>query len=95
MTGDPQACMAGIVFAKFMMPINRGETIMFSRIGVITMRFLANGLQIYLWLIYWNGVMYLLIRLADLRAKHLIECHINGHFLTKVVSAGTAPSCRW
>ena len=38
--------------------------------------------------------MYLLIRLADLRAKHLIECHINGHFLTQVAVSwhGAIPS---
>ena len=66
-----QACMAGIVFAKFMMPINRGETIMFSKNALITMR---------------NGVLYLLVRLADLRDNHLIECHINGHFLSRVVT---------
>ena len=28
-----QACMAGIVFAKFMMPMSRGETIMFSKVS--------------------------------------------------------------
>ena len=32
-----------------------------------------------------NGALYLLVRLADLRMKHLIECHVNGHFLMKVV----------
>ena len=31
-----------------------------------------------------NGALYLLVRLADLRMKHLIECHVNGHFLMKV-----------
>lgn len=67
-----QACMAGIVFAKFMMPISRSETIMFSKNAVITMR---------------NGSLYLLVRLADLRSKHLIECHVNGHFLSKVVTS--------
>jgi len=66
-----QACMAGIVFAKFMMPMSRGETIMFSKNALITMR---------------NGALYLLVRLADLRMKHLIECHVNGHFLMKVVT---------
>ena len=31
-----------------------------------------------------NGALYLLVRIADLRMKHLIECHVNGHFLMKV-----------
>jgi len=66
-----QACMAGIVFAKFMMPMSRGETIIFSKNALITMR---------------NGALYLLVRIADLRMKHLIECHVNGHFLMKVVT---------
>ena len=42
-----QACMAGLVFAKFLMPISRGETIMFSKNALITMR---------------NGALYLLVR---------------------------------
>lgn len=33
-----QACMAGIIFAKFTVPRNRGETIVFSKNAVITMR---------------------------------------------------------
>jgi len=66
-----QACMAGLVFAKFLMPISRGETIMFSKQALVTMR---------------NGALYLLVRLADLRANHLIECHVNGHLLSKVVT---------
>jgi len=65
------ACMCGIVFAKFMMPTSRGETITFSKNALITMR---------------NGVFYLLVRLGDLRPKHLIECHVNGHFVTTVTT---------
>ena len=42
-----QACMAGIVFAKFTKPSHRGETIMFSKNALITMR---------------NGALYLLVR---------------------------------
>ena len=26
---------------------------------------------------------YLMVRLADLRPSHLIECHVSGHFLAK------------
>ncbi len=33
-----QACMAGIIFAKFTVPRNRGETIVFSKNAVITIR---------------------------------------------------------
>ena len=46
-----QACMAGIVFAKFTKPTHRGETIMFSRNALISRR---------------NGDLYLMVRLAHL-----------------------------
>ena len=46
-----QACMAGIVFAKFTKPTSRGETIMFSRNALISRR---------------NGRLYLLVRLSPL-----------------------------
>jgi len=63
-----QACMAGIVFAKFTKPSHRGETIMFSKNALISLR---------------NGSLYLMVRLTDLRPSHLIECHVSGHFLAK------------
>jgi len=63
-----QACMAGIVFAKFTKPINRGETIMFSKNALITLR---------------NGALYLILRVGDIRPTHLIECHVSGHMLRK------------
>ena len=47
-----QACMAGIIFAKFTVPRNRGETIIYSKNALITMR---------------NGALYLLCRVTDLR----------------------------
>ena len=47
-----QACMAGIVFAKFTKPTGRAETLMFSKNALITLR---------------NGSLYLLVRLADVR----------------------------
>ena len=33
-----QACMAGIVFAKFTKPAHRGKTILFSDQALVTMR---------------------------------------------------------
>ena len=47
-----QACMAGIVFAKFTKPSHRGETIMFSKNALITLR---------------NGILYLVVRVGDIR----------------------------
>ena len=61
--------MAGIVFAKFTKPTHRGETIMFSKNALISRR---------------NGNLYLLVRLGDLRASHLIGCHVSGYLLTRV-----------
>jgi len=63
-----QACMAGIVFAKFTKPTSRAATILFSKNALITLR---------------NGSFYLVVRLADLRPTHLIECHVSGHFMAK------------
>eukprot|EP00092_Neocalanus_flemingeri_P101433 GFUD01129691.1.p1 GENE.GFUD01129691.1~~GFUD01129691.1.p1 ORF type:complete len:448 (-),score=102.64 GFUD01129691.1:27-1238(-) len=63
-----QACMAGIVFAKFTKPTGRAETLMFSKNALITLR---------------NGAFYLVVRLADLRPTHLIECHVSGHFMAE------------
>jgi len=62
------ACLAGIFFAKFTKPTSRGETVMFSKNALISMR---------------DGVLYLLVRLGDLRQSHLLECHVSGHFLSK------------
>lgn len=56
-----QACMAGIIFAKFTVPRNRGETIMFSKNAVITMR---------------NGALMILCRISDLRKASLLEAHV-------------------
>ena len=61
--------MAGIVFAKFTKPTHRGETIMFSKNALISRR---------------NGNLYLLVRLGDLRASHLIGCHVSGYLLNRV-----------
>ena len=84
--------MAGIVFAKFMMPMSRGETIIFSKVISIFPQFLQkhknmpwkNHFTQNALITMRNGALYLLVRIADLRMKHLIECHVNGHFLMKV-----------
>ena len=83
--------MAGIVFAKFMMPMSRGETIIFSKV-ISSPQFLQkhkytplkNHFPQNALITMRNGALYLLVRIADLRMKHLIECHVNGHFLMKV-----------
>ena len=56
-----QACMAGIIFAKFTVPRARGETIIFSKNAVITMR---------------NGALMILCRISDLRRASLLEAHV-------------------
>lgn len=56
-----QACMAGIIFAKFTVPRARGETIVYSKNAVITKR---------------NGALYLLCRVSDLRKSSLLEAHV-------------------
>lgn len=56
-----QACMAGIIFAKFTVPRARAETIVFSKNAVITLR---------------NGALYLLCRVSDLRKSSLLEAHV-------------------
>jgi len=66
-----QACMAGIVFAKFTKPTNRAETILFSKNAVISMR---------------NGAFYLLCRIGDLRQTHLLESHVSGLMVKKEVT---------
>ena len=56
-----QACMAGIIFAKFTVPRTRGQTIIFSKNAVVSMR---------------NGVLYLMCRVSDLRKTSLLEAHV-------------------
>jgi hypothetical protein len=53
-----QACLAGIVFAKFTKPTNRAETILFSTNALITIR---------------NGSYYLLCRIGDLRWGLIVQ----------------------
>ena len=66
-----QACMAGIIFAKFTVPRARGETIVYSKNAVITLR---------------NGALYLLCRVSDLRKSSLLEAHIRMLFIHKEVT---------
>ena len=63
--------MAGIVFAKFTKPTSRAETIMFSRHALVTMR---------------NGALYLLVRLADMRATRLIGCVVTGQLVSQLTT---------
>lgn len=56
-----QACMAGIIFAKFTVPRKRGETIIFSKNMVISMR---------------NGALFLMCRISDIRKYSLLEAHV-------------------
>ena len=63
--------MAGIIFAKFTVPRARGETIVYSKNAVITIR---------------NGALYLLCRVSDLRKSSLLEAHIRMLFVKKEVT---------
>jgi potassium inwardly-rectifying channel subfamily J len=55
-----QACMAGIVFAKFTKPTMRAETILFSKNALITMR---------------NSSFFLVCRIGDLRYFQLSQLY--------------------
>ena len=66
-----QACMAGIIFAKFTVPRKRGQTLVFSKNAVITMR---------------NGSLYLICRLCDLRKSSLLEAHVRMVIVRKEVT---------
>ena len=65
-----QACMAGIVFAKFTKPTMRAETILFSKNALVTLRqeqiFIKTEIIRKLHF-YRNGSLYLVCRIADLR----------------------------
>ena len=66
-----QACMAGIIFAKFTVPRKRGQTIVFSKNAVITQR---------------NGSLYLICRVCDLRKSSLLEAHVRMVIIKKEVT---------
>merc|ERR1711971_1532803 len=66
-----QACMAGIIFAKFTVPRKRGQTLVFSKNAVIPMR---------------NGSLYLISRVCDLRKSALLEAHVRMVIIKKEVT---------
>ena len=66
-----QACMAGIIFAKFTVPRKRGQTLVFSKNAVITQR---------------NGALYLICRVCDLRKSSLLEAHVRMVIIKKEVT---------
>ena len=74
-----QACMAGIIFAKFTVPRARGETIIYSKNAVITLR---------------NGALYLLCRVSDLRKSSLLEAHVRMLFVKKEVTGDSQEAKR-
>ncbi len=53
--------MAGIIFAKFTVPRNRGQTIYFSKNAVISLR---------------NGMLQLMCRITDLRKYSLLDARV-------------------
>ena len=63
--------MAGIIFAKFTVPRKRGQTLVFSKNAVITMR---------------NGSLYLISRVCDLRKSALLEAHVRMVIIKKEVT---------
>ena len=64
-----QACMAGILFAKFTTPTSRAETIIFSKNALITLR---------------NGSLYLVIRVADLRCRFINQMMLQAALLDQL-----------
>ena len=66
-----QACMAGIIFAKFTVPRKRGVSVVFSKNAVITMR---------------NGALYLICRVCDMRKSALLEAHVRMVIIRKEVT---------
>jgi len=64
-----QACMAGVVFAKLARPKSRASTVVFSKNAVITMR---------------NKELFLLFRVGNIRASHLLEAHVRAQMVHKV-----------
>lgn len=66
-----EACMTGIVFAKFTKPTHRAKTILFSNNALVTMR---------------NGAFYLLCRVGDLQPTHLIESHISAYMVRRSIT---------
>jgi len=66
-----QACMAGVVFAKLARAKSRASTVVFSKTAVITMR---------------NKELFLLFRVGNIRASHLLEAHVRAQMVHKVTT---------
>ena len=66
-----QTCMARIIFAKFTVSRKQGQTLVFSKNAVITMR---------------NGSLYLISRVCDLRKSALLEAHVRMVIIKKEVT---------
>ena len=65
------AAMAGIFFGKFTIPTARGETIIFSRNALVTMR---------------NGMLYLIFNVTDIKRVPLIDVHARLIFIHTVTT---------
>ena len=65
--------MAGIVFAKFTKPSHRGETIMFSKNALISLR---------------NGSLYLMVRLDDTNTNSIANANANANTNTIQIPGG-------
>lgn len=61
--------MAGVVFAKLARAKCRASTVVFSRHAVVTSR---------------NGGLFLLFRVGNIRASHLLEAHVRAQMVHKV-----------
>ena len=71
--------MLGLIFAKLSRPHRRRGTILFSRHAVIGPR---------------DGKLYLMLRIADLRKKQLIESHVRVYLIRRhVTSEGEEIGC--
>jgi len=66
-----QACMAGVVFAKLARAKSRASTVVFSKNAVVTMR---------------NKGLFLLFRVGNIRASHLLEAHVRAQLVHKVTT---------
>ncbi|KAL3273235.1 hypothetical protein HHI36_014689 [Cryptolaemus montrouzieri] len=61
-----QAFMVGIVFAKLSRPKKRTQTLLFSRVAVVSHR---------------DGVPCLMFRVGDMRKSHIIEAHVRAQLI--------------
>ncbi|XP_044759933.1 G protein-activated inward rectifier potassium channel 3-like isoform X1 [Coccinella septempunctata] len=61
-----QAFMVGIVFAKLSRPKKRTQTLLFSRVAVVSHR---------------DGIPCLMFRVGDMRKSHIIEAHVRAQLI--------------